>query len=231
MSSDIQCREEPQTVGIGESNLPTHLGDFNSDDDDIFCDFDTLPVTGFSDVSHLWRNAKRTSLDEELKSVFPTAYDLRDDELESRQISLYEAINQLKVPENLELEAYNVNFFLSTQAPLDISSCIILKLDVYRLMRAAETSAMVGEFIESVSKTEAQNESHVNAFHWDVTFTTSDHDRLVHIKSLLCECSTIFPDVKNMTPADYSKKMAKVRKSRAKVKNEASKLLLKKDEQ
>lgn len=188
---------------------------FCDDEADILCDFDTLPTNNLSEISHLWRNAKTSSINKD-NEVLSTAYDLRDNELESRQISLYEAISNLKVPEDLNLEAYNVNFFLATQAPIDISKSTIIKLDINRLKVAAETSSLVNEFIESIALSDSQNENHINAYHWDMTFSTSDQDKLVHIKSLLCRCSITFPQAKTMSQVDFSKQMDKIRKARRK---------------
>lgn len=187
---------------------------FDNEEDDIFCDFDTLDVSRFSEVSHLWRNAHVRCVDLVKKFVHPTAYDLRENEIASKQISLYEAVAQLKVPEDLNLEAYNINHFLSTQAPLDISSSALINLNVDALKQAAKTSPLIHEFIDSIRKSEFQNENHINAYHWDVTFTTGEHEKLVHIKSVLCQFSTLYPDVKTMGATDFSKKMAKIRKKR-----------------
>lgn len=188
---------------------------FSDDKADILCDFDTLQTSNLSKISHLWRNAKTSSINKD-NEVLSTAYDLRDIELESRQISLYEAVSSLKVPEDLNLEAYNVNFFLATQAPIEISKSTIIKLDIHRLKVAAETNSLVNEFIESIALSDSQNENHINAYHWDMTFSTSDQDKLVHIKSLLCRCSTTFPQAKTMSQVDFSKKMGNVRKARKK---------------
>lgn len=199
-----------------EISFDSSFGKFGCDEDDIFCEFDTLSVNSFPEIHHLWRNAHNDSVDLKSKKALPTAYDMRADEMESRQISLYEAVSVLKVPENLELEAYNINFFLSTQAPINIANSQILKLDLIRLKTAAKTSGMVNEFIESIGKTMDQSDQHINAYHWDVTFTTADQDKLVQIKSLLCEYSVVFPDVKNMKPDDFSRKMSKIRDKRKK---------------
>lgn len=188
---------------------------FSDNEADILCDFDTLPTSNLSEISHLWRNAKTSSINKD-NEVLSTAYDLRDNELESRQISLYEAVSSLKVPEDLNLEAYNVNFFLASQAPIDISKSTIINLDISRLKVAAETSSLVNNFIESIARSDSQNKNHINAYHWDITFSTSDQDRLVHIKNLLCRCSTIFPQAKTMSQIDFSKKMDKIRKARRK---------------
>lgn len=217
MSSEIQRNDSAESEKkIGNIGSYESIPSFNHDDDDILCDFDTLPVACFSDVSHLWRNAHDSCINLDENTVRPTAYDLRTNEIESRQISLYEAILLLKVPENLELEAYNINHFLSTQAPINIANSTIVKLDVDGLKKVATTNSMVNSFIESISKSEAQNDEHVNAYHWDITFTTGDQDKLIHIKSLLCQYSTVFPNAKKMTADNFSRQMSKVREKRKK---------------